>query len=163
MGSSITAYRTFNTDDILHVIGNPSILDTIVEDGAELNSSHIDPNKACFIACEVNNEIAAVWIFDKKGAITLDVHAHVLPAFRKQYSLEIGNAVFSEIIRLADWAHKYTAEIPTIYPNVKAFAERFGFEVEGTCKECYLKNDEVVDKWILGATANRIKHELDQR
>lgn len=160
MEASIKAYRTLDKNKILQVVCDPSILETITEDGGEVTESQFDPEAACFIAAEVDGKIASVWIFDKIGAVTIDVHAHVLPAFR-DCSIEIGKKVLSEVVNLADWAQKYTAQVPFCYPNVKKFAERMGFKVEGINEKSYLRNGELFDQWYLGATANRLKHELD--
>lgn len=160
MEISVKAYRTIDADKILHVLCEPSILKTITEDGGKVTEQHINPESACFIAAEVNGNLAAVWIFEKTGAVSIDVHAHVLPAFRHS-SIEIGKKVLSTIIELADWAKKYTAQIPFCYPNVKLYAEKMGFKVEGVNSKSYLHNGKLFDQWYLGATARDIKDGLD--
>lgn len=155
MEVSVKAYRTTDKDKILQVLCEPSILKTITEDGGELTEESINPQATCFIAAEVNDKLSAVWIFEKTGAVSIDVHAHVLPAFRHS-SIEIGKKVFSEIINLADWAKKYTAQIPFCYPNVRQYAENMGFKIEGVNSKSYLHNGELFDQWYLGATAREI-------
>lgn len=160
MEACVKAYRTTDKDKILHIICNHSILETITEDGGAVTENHVNPELNCFIAAEVNGELAAIWIFEKTGAVTIDVHAHVLPAYR-DHSIEIGQKVLSEIINLADWAKKYTAQIPFCYPNVKKFAQRMGFKEEGINAKSYLKKGELFDQWYLGATVRDIINELD--
>lgn len=157
MGSIVTAYRSFDEQEILQVIANPAIVKTISEDGGSLS---IDPNASCFIACKVDGELASVWIFHKVGAIELDVHAHVLPSHR-QHSKAIGQEVLKEILSIAPWASKYTAQIPHKHPNVYRYAKQFGFIGEGINRKSYLSDGQVYDQWRIGALKEEILNVLD--
>lgn len=157
MGCTVKAYRTYDEEEILQVISDPAIVKTISEDNGSLA---VDPMRSCYIACRVDDELAAVWIFDKVGAVEIDVHAHVLPNHRP-HSKDIGNSIFKEIIECAPWAKKFTAQIPFKYPNVYKYAKQFGFQDEGVNRQSYQSGGELFDQWRIGALLEELKHELD--
>lgn len=156
MGSHIKAYRTYDKDRILSIIADPAIVKTISEDDGVLD---VDPEASCYIACEVDGKLSACWIFDKVGAVKIDVHAHILPAYRP-HSKDIGAAIFKEILTIAPWAFKFVAEIPFCYPNVKRYAMQFGFKEEGVDRQSYKLKGEILDCWYLGATQQELNDEL---
>lgn len=157
MAAAIIARMTFDTDEILSVLKHPDILKTITE--ANCQNIDVDVNQAAFIACDVDNELAAVFIFDKTGAVVFDIHAHVLPAKRPQ-SRDIAKAILKYFFDSFPQAEKLTALIPICYPNVIAFAELFGFKLEGINRLSYLHQDGLIDQLYLGATKAEVLNGL---
>ena len=47
-------------------------------------------------------------------------------------------------------AKKLVAEIAFKYENVKKYAERMGFEVEGICTKGIQIDGQLMDQWIMG-------------
>lgn len=158
MGDCLEVYRTFDKAEIFEVLLNPAIMKTISEGDAVLGD--VDPHKTCFIACRANDELAAVWLFDKIGARAIEIHAHVLPNHRR-ISKDLGAAIMRHIITISPWCEKYVAQIPFCYENVKNFACSFGMQVEGVNRKSYLYNDELIDQWYLGATRQELEDGLD--
>lgn len=76
-------------------------------------------------------------------------HVQVLPEYRKEYAYRFGMAAIDFAFKVTQ-ARKLMALIPVIYPNVRQFAERCGFEVEGLSKASIRKNGELTDQWLLG-------------
>lgn len=83
-----------------------------------------------------------------KNSICLEGHIQVLKEFR-HLALDFGQAAL-------DWAwnntkaEKIIAVIPTLYPDVIKFTEKFGFEREGELKGSYLKNGVLYNQVYLG-------------
>lgn len=159
MGSGVTVYRTHDEAEILEVLQNPAILKTITEDRGKMPK--LDTQETCFVIGRVDGEIAACFIFEKLGAITIDIHAHVLP-HQRPHSKDLGAAIMRFILEHADWAKKYVAQVPFCYENVRNYACSFGLRIEGINRESYLKNGKLHNKWHLGATAQEIRDELDR-
>lgn len=155
----LTAYRSHDAAEILEVLQNPAILKTITEDGGKM--PNLDTNATCFVVGRVDGEIAACFVFEKLGAVTIDIHAHVLP-HQRQHSKDLGAVIMRFILEHAKWANKYVAQVPFCYENVRKYAESFGLKIEGINRESYLKNGQIFDKWHLGATAQEIRDELDR-
>lgn len=152
--ASIVAFRTFNTEQILSVLTHPDILKSISENGS--SNLQVNPQASCFIACTVDDELSAVFIFDKIGACVCDIHAHVLPA-KRPHSKDIGAAILSHFFNdVAPWAAKLTAVIPVCFPNVIAYAHQFGFINEGVNRQSYLLQGDLIDQVYLGATKEEV-------
>lgn len=155
--ASIVAFRTFDTEQILSVLTHPDILKTITE--SDSSNLQVDPQASCFIACTVDDELSAVFIFDKIGACVCDIHAHVLPA-KRPHSKDIGAAILRHFFDIAPWAAKLTALIPACYPNVIAYAHQFGFINEGVNRQSYLFQGDLIDQVYLGATKQEVLNGL---
>lgn len=153
----IVAFRTFDTAQILAVLAHPDILKTITEASATL--PEIDPQASCFMACTVNDELAAVFIFDRLGAHVFDIHAHILPA-KRPHSKDIGTAILRHFFDVVPWAEKLNALIPVCYPNVIAYAHQFGFINEGVNRQSYLFQGDLIDQVYLGATKQEVLNGL---
>jgi hypothetical protein len=157
MAAAIIARRTFDADEVLSVLKDPQILKTITE--GDCQNIDVDVNKAAFIACDVDNELAAVFIFDKTGAVVFDIHAHVLPT-QRQKSKDIAKVILKFFFDNFSQAEKLTALIPICYPNVIAFSEAFGFSLEGINRQSYLHQGQLIDQLYLGATKAEVLHGL---
>jgi len=155
--ADIVAFRTFDTEQILSVLTHPDILKAITE--ADSLNLQIDPQASCFMACSVDGELSAVFIFDKIGACVCDIHAHVLPA-KRPHSKDIGAAILRQFFDDAPWAAKLTALIPVCYPNVIAYAHQFGFIQEGVNRQSYLFQGDLIDQVYLGATKQEVLNGL---
>lgn len=141
-------------DSARRVILHPDIVATIAEDDVEWTEL---PDGPIYLTGFVGNDIIGCFIIERRSRATAAVHVQVLPDYRKDYAECFGRAVL-------DWTwantslEKLTAEIPVIYPNVLAFAERMGFEQEGLNRKCFWKNGVLNDSWYVGLM--REKHEL---
>lgn len=157
MAAAIIARRTFDAGEILSVLKHPDILKTITE--ADCQNIDVDLESSAFIACDVDNELAAVFIFSKMGAVTYEIHAHALPA-KRPHSRDLARAILKYFFDCFPSAEKLTALIPICFPNVIAFAEAFGFRLEGINRLSYLHQDGVIDQLYLGATKAEVLNGL---
>lgn len=153
----IVAFRTFDTDQILSVLTHPDILKSITE--ADSKNLQVDPQASCFIACTVNDELSAVFIFDRISGCVCDIHAHVLPA-KRPHSKDIGAAILRHFFDVAPWAEKINALIPVCFPNVIDYAHQFGFINEGVNRQSYLFQGGLIDQVYLGATKQEVLNGL---
>lgn len=152
--ASIEPVRLYDTDKILSVIAHPDILATVTEGDAL--QPDVDPHAAAYIGCYVDNELSAVFIFNRTGARACEIHAHVLPA-KRHHSRDIGAAILRYFLEdIAPWAEKLTALIPDCYPNVIRYAESFGFVREGVNRKSYLHQGSLINQIYLGATRDEV-------
>lgn len=152
--ASIEPVRLYDTDKILSVIAHPDILKTVTEGDAL--PPDVDPESAAYIGCYVDDELSAVFIFERTGARVCEIHAHVLPA-KRHHSRDIGAAILRHFFDdIAPWAEKLTALIPDCYPNVIRYAESFGFVREGVNRKSYLHQGSLIDQIYLGATRDEV-------
>ena len=142
--------RTFHVGLIYSLMTLPEIWATVAEDGQDPMQYVPDFQGTCWLVMRVGGEPVALYAFEKVNGITVEIHAQVLPQYRKQYSMASGRKAIEWIWENAPWCRKIIAWVPELYPNVRDFAVANGFKIEGNSAQSYLKNDTVYDQWLLG-------------
>lgn len=140
--------ETVCLDKIKRIFGDPEIYDRIADDYAP-PLEEFEPAPPCEGLYYVTDEsnIGLVFYHWKNG-ITLEGHIQVLKEFR-HLAMDFGQAAL-------DWAwnnteaKKIIAVVPTLYPDVIKFVEKFGFEREGETKRSYEKNGVLYNQVYLG-------------
>lgn len=141
--------RCYDMDVVRAILTHPDIYDRIAEDGTLPREEYIpDIVGAAYIIGLQDSIPFAVMIYHPINGVTWECHVQVLPDFRKEFADE-----FSQ--KALQWAwdmgvNKIVAQIPFLYPNVKDFGLRHGFEIEGINRQSYLKNGQIHDQWYLG-------------
>lgn len=127
------------------VLFHPGVLEHISEDDA----NHRNLPEGLYLGGFVDGVCVGVLIVIPVSRWCADVHVHVLPEHRKQHSEMFGKNVVSWV-----WdnttLNKMTAQIPFCCENVKRFAERMGFGVEGVNRQSWRKHGQFWDSWYLG-------------
>ncbi len=152
---SIKAIRTYDERLVEEFIRSPDIWATVAEDGQEPEDFKADVDSECWLAIFAGDDFIGLFNLHATNTVTTAIHAHVLPEFRRKYSVKAGRVALKWVIDNSDY-QKIIAEIPVIYPNVKRFAQAFSFVMEGCNRKSYLKNGDIIDQWIYGIT----RHEL---
>jgi RimJ/RimL family protein N-acetyltransferase len=131
--------------DAFAVLSDPRIFDVISEDGMD----SVPMPEGPIYLCGYVPELIGCFILHKLSKVTLGCHVQVLPEYRAEHAEEFGRAVIEWTWENTD-AHKIVAEIPFLYPNVRRFAERMGFEVEGINRGSLMKGGLLIDQWHMG-------------
>lgn len=116
-------------DLIKRVLCHPEIYSCIIDDacpGRDEFEPPIHPTIQ-YVAGFVGGDIIGVMIYHDKGDM-IKTHIQVLPVYREQYAREFARMALN--FGKAKNAMLY-AEIPECFPNVKRFAESFGFKETG--------------------------------
>lgn len=141
--------RCYDVDVIRSIMSHPDIYDRIAEDGTPERQDFIpDMISFAYLAGVVNAEPIGVFVLHPVNGVTWECHVQVLPEYRKDYAHEFGEKCVEYCWELG--VSKLVAQIPFLYPNVKDFALRQGFELEGINRKSYLKNGQLYDQWYLG-------------
>jgi len=147
----IAAERTHDIALIRDIVG--SMWSDIAEDGQLFE----DFTPECVEECWLNINDMAVWCFHAENSTTLDIHVHILKAYRGQ-SVEIGYAMWEWFMNHCPGEYeKINCTIPVIHPNVKAYAELMGMVQEGVNRKSYCKNGEIIDQWMMGITRTEVE------
>lgn len=156
MGGSLKTERTLDQDLVASVMNLPEIVETVAEDG--FTGPYIpDVENEAWLQMIHDQNLIALYRLHGMNSVTVQIHAHVLPKYRKTpLSKQTGWQALEWVLENTE-AHKIIALIPSAYPNVRDFTLSFGFELEGTVKESYKKNGEIHDQWLLGITRNQIE------
>ena len=157
----IEAIRTFSPGIVEGLMCIPSLWATVAEDGQNPDDFKADCDGQCWLLMMAGDDIVGMYNLHSINRVTVQIHAHVLPEFRKKHSYDTGLAALQWIIDKTDY-QKVVATIPVIYENVKRFTCSFGFQVEGINRESYLKHGDIVDQYMLGITRKEILKTLEK-
>ncbi len=153
----IEVFKITDIPTILSVLTDPDIFATISEDGIKPEDLKIDVDSQCWLAMVSSSKFLGLYNLKPLSGVCLDIHAHVLPEFRKEHSKETGRAALQWIYANAPKYHKVEARIPVCYKNVRDFTCSFGFKEEGLSRLSYRKNGMLHDQYLLGITRGEIE------
>lgn len=157
------AVRTEDADFIKEVITSPGLWPTVAEDGHNPEDYIPDTERGCWLSIIHDGQFIGLYYIHAHNTVLAEIHAHILPECRKEFSFPSGGAALYWIYEYAPQYQKIIANVPRIYENVKNFTAKFGFVVEGVNRKSYLKNGELHDQWLLGITRDEIKGFLNEQ
>lgn len=147
--------REFSREVIKKVLRYEGIFDAISEDGQE-DVGEIDVSGDCFLTLTVNDGVVGVYALRPMSRVELDIHAHIMPPYRKMHAKPLTRMVYQWILDNAPQYQKVTAQIPEMFPNVVAFAEFNGMTREGVNRLSWLKGEKLHDQIRLGITRDEM-------
>ena len=144
--------RTFDSALIKGIVSK--MWDCVCEDDHLLELFDPDVNANCWVKIDD----VGLYNLHPHNSSTLEIHAFILPEHRKAKSEESGKAILKWILEESPQQYqKVIAQVPFLYPNVKDFCIKNGFQIEGINRLSHKKNGEIVDQWFLGITRDEIK------
>lgn len=155
-------HRTFDDDAVKAIMFHPVIWEKCAEDGQ--NQEDYDPcTKAdCWLIIEAENVNIGMYNIHPHNSTTIEIHAHILPEFRKMYSFESGDMALKWIFGEApEQYQKVIAQIPACYKNVIDFTLAHGFIKEGINRLSDRVDGVLYDQWLLGITRTEIGEYFD--
>lgn len=156
--ATVTATRTFSPLEVRRIMVWPPIWETVAEDGQDPADFKPDVEGDIWLEIRALGKLIGLYHLQKRNSVLIEIHAQVLPEYRKLYSKGSGRAALAWIIENLPDCEKVIAWVPVIYENVRAFCELQGFRVEGTNRGSYLKNGQIHDQWLLGITRGEVEH-----
>ena len=140
--------RTLDTGYCYEVLTNKHIFDCISEDESTIESLKIDVIKDYWL--EITNEGIDIGVFQMKQVFAkcYEAHIHILPEHRRDYTNEAGKLILKWIKDNLKQCLIVT-KVPALYPNVKEFLLRNGFEQTGLLPNAWNKHNKQHDMWIL--------------
>ena len=146
--SVIKAERTLNTGLCLGILMESQIFDAISEDGATVNDVRVDIFDEYWVELTNGDLIIGVAQFKPMFNQCFDSHIHILPDFRRDYSMLAGEALINWCKENLKGCLLFTT-IPEFCPNVVNFLKAFDFEESGRLKGAWKKNGKQNDMTIL--------------
>jgi len=135
--------RILTTDGIWEMIG-----------GHRLKKEEYKPDDSwLYVTGAVDDEVIGIVLVHDTPNGYHQVHVQIIPEYREQHSKEFGDKGMQWL-----WDNTYyntlVASIPSLYPNVRQYAELQGFELIDTLENSYEKDDTMYDKWLMTITRN---------
>ncbi len=137
--------RVFEPDIVKPIMFR--LWDYIAEDGVSMESFSPDMHGEAWLLAHDGDKIIGCFNFHALGVCTLQVHAQILPEYRKEYSEKAGRAALDFF--LSTGYNRLFAEVPVIHPNVKKFCEKMGMTEESISRGSYKKNGEIIDQSVM--------------
>ncbi len=131
--------------------------DNVCEDGHTMDT--FDPK--VHANCWVKLDEIGLYNLHPHNSSTLEIHAFILPEHREKHSEESGKEILRWILEKGpEQYEKVIAQVPFLYPNVKDFCIKNGFQIEGVNRLSHKKNGILYDQWLLGITRDEIKEAI---
>lgn len=147
----ISVEQTWDKALIRSILTDPDIWDSIAEDGQESGLFEVDLEKNIFLSVIDMGIIVGIYILHAFNGATLEIHANILPKYRKRCATQSGEKMLEWFKENGpDKYHKLIAMIPVIYPHVYHFTLNRGFKDEGLLTTAYRKKGKLHDIHILG-------------
>ena len=143
----VRVIRTFDVSVCLEIISNPEIWEVISEDTATIENNIPDVVNHIWLAIYNDNNLIGVCHLHQKWLNTVQAHIQILKKYR-QFSLNSGKCIIKWILENTDYKNLYT-EVPSIYSNVVNFLKEFDFQESGKIRDCYTKDQKLIDILIL--------------
>ena len=137
--------RTFDNKLIKSILSIPEIWETISEPGDTVPDEYSVDESYYLIGVNDLGEAVGLVIAHNTSIGVPQIHVQVLPEHRKQYADEFGRKALEWVWMNTDIS-KLIAFIPEIYPNVKVYSERVGFNEEGFLTKTY-RNE--LGNWLM--------------
>lgn len=152
----INVTRTYDPGLVISVMTHPEIWATCAEESMEI--SEYEPNMEHYwLSVTHGNQLVGLYHVHAVNSATLQIHAQILPEFRKACSKESARKVLQWVLDYSpNQYQKLIAEVPVIYPNVIEFTENAGFQREGLNRKSIWEHGELVDQVLLGITRDEI-------
>lgn len=141
--------RCYDVDVVRAILTHPVIYECIAEDGTPPREDYIPSMIGCaYVIGIVETDPIGLMVYHPINGVTWECHVQVLPEYRKTHADEFAQ-------KALQWAwdmgcQKLIAQIPVLYPNVKDFGIKHGFEIEGINRKSHLRHGQLHDQWYLG-------------
>ncbi len=140
-------------EDAHEILVHPEIYDTIRDDFS-VAPEDFDLKPDIALVAYIDGSPAGCVALRKINGVKMEIHVQILPEYRFA-SLLLGHEMMSWIWKNTE-AQKLVAEIAFKYENVKSYAERMGFKVEGICENGIQIDGVLMNQWIMGISRNGI-------
>lgn len=144
MDTDIVIKRCFDYSTVLHILENPTIKECILEDGCETVVPDL-LNEYWFVMHTTKGELIGGYRLHFSHKHVLQVHALIIPEFRREYSKSCGERLIQWIKAFEPGVTKLYCKVPSLYENIIKHVTHFGFVKEGHLKHCFLKNKTMHD------------------
>lgn len=132
------------------VLSDPEIIERTSEDGADLDDLTEDEGEY-IIGTYLDDLLIGVWRLTSLSSVCLEVHCHILKAFRV-LSYDSWAQVFELIDKHLPEYVKFNAKIPVCFPEVYHFSKNIGMKDEGVDRHSIRLKGELFDQWLVGGT-----------
>lgn len=149
----IRVEQIWDEELIYSVLKHPEIWKTISNDGQTDDKFFVDVENDDFyyLAIALNEVCIGIYVLHPFNDCTLEIHANVIPYYRKEHAKESGEKILEWFKTQAPEKYqKLVARIPSIYPEVYHFTINRGFNDEGRLINGCRKGGSLCDLHILG-------------
>ena len=131
---------------------------TITEEIYEDSAYFVIPDiiKEYWIGTFIDEKIIGLYQIQARGAILHEIHARILPQYRKKYSLKSSQYVVRWAFDMIPNINVLMAYVPTAHTNVAKHAQDVGFQYCGVIRNSYMKNGKMCDQEIYSLTKEDI-------
>lgn len=154
---TVTAERTEDIDSIKAIMTHDALWPLVSDDGM-VKEDYVPNTDDCWLLMKSGNAVIGLYHIHPHNSVTLEIHAQVLPEYRKEHSKQTGEAALKWIINSAPKSYqKVIAQIPAVHMNVIKFTQSFGFQLEGLNRLADRVDGNLCDVVLLGVTRTELE------
>lgn len=143
MDSSIKLNRCLDFGVIGAILKDPSIWDSISEDGSIGFSP--DMIGEYWITIVANDKLIGCFRFHQHTSVCWESHAHILKQYRKKYSKIAGIEGLKWVVDNIPNLKTLYSKVPSKYTNVVKYLNYLGFSNCGKLRNSFTKNGKLFD------------------
>lgn len=110
-----------------------------------------------WVGIDMQGSTIGCYRLHQMGAILWQIHAMILPKFRKEFSLDASTLVLRWAAHNIEDLERVVCFVPKIHSNVAVHAKTVGLIHEGTIKDSFLRKSKIVDQEIYGIGRKEIE------
>jgi len=137
--------RVYDKNKITSIV--KTMFDDVVEDGTCFDCFDLDVDRDCWLSIGDYKALFHIQAFNRT---TLDIHCYIPKESRnkgKEYATQAIDWIKKEAPAMYK---KIITQAPSVYRHIKIFVLSLGFELEGSYKKAFLKNNKLYDLNIFG-------------
>lgn len=147
----------YDINIIRGVMMHEDILPTIIDDTWDGTAYTPDIDNEIYLGCVTDEGLIGVYRLHWITGVTLEGHAHILKAFRKNNSVKTCHAVMKWILDNVARCKKVECYVPALYPNVEQFLAICGLKIEGKSRNSFMRNGQLYDRTAMGITRDEME------
>ncbi len=149
--------RTDNSFVIASVMSDKDLWEVSTFDGQSFGEFlESIPDKIWYLVT-VDGCVMGLYQLHWRTNVCLEVHAHIMKEFRKQYAEESSYLFYKILMKDFPNLVKVVAYVPDMFKNVQKYLLKIGFVLEGINRKSVLKRGDVIDQLCYGITRQQME------
>ncbi|WP_288384601.1 DUF2824 family protein [uncultured Acinetobacter sp.] len=142
--------QQINDIDVINsIITNPDVNGDVSDDFSVNTKLTVLPNTFEWLGVYDNGQLHGLYALVPQNGTTAEIHTCLLPHFRGKKAFDAGRLLLDHLFSKYQKAISY---VPEYNRKAKLYAQVLGFTVEGINRSSYLKNNRLIDQFLVGLT-----------
>lgn len=148
-------YRITDYLVVMSILDDQGIKKMIYEDGTDILIP--DVIKDIWIGAVTDEKLVGCYHLQKRTTVMWEIHARILPQYRKKYGWDASRGVLRWIIENVPQVEKIICFVPDPFKDVALHCAHVGFQRAGYIPESYKRKSKLVGLKMFAISADDIR------